>query len=275
MTAAGFEGHLDRGLDASTVGDWPEAVSQFRQAVALAPDNSVIHLQLGMALNLMGDAGAAMGHLAEAVRLDPELAQAHFTMGTLAERSGRDGEAIGHYMVAATHDSGVGETHHRLADALRRAGRFEASLPYYEQVVERSDARFGQAMALVQLRRFGEAREHLSVGMDRHPWEPAFALALARLLAAAPDGQIRDGQRALELVQTLAEELRTTAVAETMAMAHAELGQFPQAVEWQRLAMSVATEAGQSVAARQMSVNLALYLRGQPCRTPWRNDELE
>ncbi|MEE2637804.1 MAG: hypothetical protein VYE68_11300, partial [Acidobacteriota bacterium] len=100
-------------------------------------------------------------------------------------------------------------------------------------------------------------------------------LAVARLLAASPDDQLRDGVRVLALVQTLAEPLRTTAVAETLAMAHAELGQFVEAVEWQRLAMFVATDAGQSAAVQGMSANLALFLSGQPSRTPWRVDELE
>ena len=89
------------------------------------------------------------------------------------------------------------------------------------------------------------------------------------------DDQLRDGVRVLALVQALAEPLRTTAVAETLAMAHAELGPFVEAVEWQRLAMFVATDAGQSAAVQGMSANLALFLSGQPSRTPWRVDELE
>ena len=113
------------------------------------------------------------------------------------------------------------------------------------------------------------------MGVDRHPWEPAFPIALARLLAAAPDDTLRDGPRALALAEALAGRLRTTAVAETMAMAHAELGQVAGAVEWQRLAMSVAAEAGQSAAVQRMSANLARYLRGEPSRTPWQDDELE
>ena len=65
------------------------------------------------------------------------------------------------------------------------------------------------------------------------------------------------------------------AVAETMAMALAERGQFTQAVEWQRLAMSGATEAGHREVAQRMAANLALYERETPCRTPWRDDALE
>jgi hypothetical protein len=58
-----------------------------------------------------------------------------------------------------------------------------------------------------------------------------------------------------------------------MAMVLAELGHFDLAVDWQRLAMSAATRAGQAPVAQQMAVNLALYLRRQPCRTPWRDDD--
>jgi cytochrome c-type biogenesis protein CcmH/NrfG len=111
--------------------------------------------------------------------------------------------------------------------------------------------------------------------MDLHPDQPAFPHALARLLAASPDPQVRDGRRALDLVQALAEEHQMTSVAETMAMALAERGQFAQAVEWQRVAMSGATAAGQFEVAQRMAASLALYILQKPCRTPWRDDAPE
>ena len=269
--------HRARGLDASAVGDWPEALARFRQGLALAPDDPMLNWYLGMALHLSGDdAEAAVAYLAEAARLDPALtAQAHLTIGGVRERSGRGQEALGHFTLAAEHSPDGSEAHFRLAEALRRSGRVEASLAYYEQNLDRRDARLGLSLALVKLGRYREAHDRLLAGVERHPWEPAFPLALARLLAAAPDDALRDGRRALELAQALAERLRTTAVAETVAMAHAELGQFAGAVEWQRLAMSVAAEAGQSAAVQRMSANLAGYLRGEPCRIPWRDDELQ
>ena len=266
-----------RGLDAAAVGDWPEALARFRQALALAPGDPMLNWYLGMALHLSGgDAETALAYLAEAARLDPALtARVQLTIGAVREAGGRVEEAIGHYTLAASDSPGGGEAHFRLAEALRRSGRAAASLAYYEQVPHRRDARFGEVLALVKLGRYREARDRLLVGVDRHPWEPAFAIALARLLAAAPDDTIRDGTRALALAQALVERLRTTAVAETMAMAHAELGQFTEAVRWQRLASSVAAGAGQAAAAQRMGTNLARYLRGEPSRTPWQDDELE
>ena len=271
--------YWDLGLYAGVQGDWPQAVTQFRNAVQLAPDSPIIRLNLALALNYMGDARAALDQLEEVVRLDPQLARAHFTMGTLFERSGRDQEAIDRYTIAVTHDPNLGEAHLRLADALRRTDRLEASLSSYQRVLELEpdgeEARFGEAMALVRLTRHREARKRLRVAIDFHPEEPAFPLALARLLAASPDLRVRDGQQALDLVHALTEEHKTTAVAETMAMALAERGQFAQAVEWQRLAMSVETEAGHSEVAQRMAANLALYQRHEPCRTPWRDDAPE
>ena len=271
--------HWDLGLYAGARDDWPEAVRQFREAARLAPDLPVVRLNLGLALNRTGDARAALGQLEEAVRLDPRLAAAHFAMGTLYERSGRDEEAIERYTLAATHDAGHAEAHLRLADTLRRTGRIEASLTPYRRVVELEpdwrEARFGEAMALVRLARHPEALRRLRAATDRHPGEPAFPLAVARLLAASPDPRVRNGREALALAQALEAEHKTTAVAETLAMALAELGRFAEAVEWQRVAMSGAAAAGQAGASQRMAANLALYRLGRPCRTPWRDDDPE
>ncbi len=273
------QAYWDRGLYAGGQGNWPEAVRQFRNAVELAPDSATLRLNLAVALNHLGDVRAAMDQFEEAVRLDPQLAGAHFTMGTVFERSGRDQEAIDRYTLAVTYDPESAEAHLRLADALRRTDRLEASLSSYHRVIELEpdwkEARFGEAMALVRLTRHGEAVERLRVAMDLHPEEPAFPLALTRLLAASPDPQVRNGREALDVAQGLAEKHGTVPVAEAMAMALAEGGQFAQAVEWQRVAMSGATEAGYPEVAQRMAANLALYQRNQPCRTPWRDDEPE
>ena len=271
--------HWDLGLVAGARDDWPEAVRQFREAARLAPELPVVRLNLGLALNRAGEARAALDQLGEAVRLDPRLAAAHFAMGTLYERSGRDEEAVERYTLAAAQDPNHAEAHLRLADTLRRTDRLEASLAPYRRAIELEpgwrEARFGEAMALVRLARYPEAVQCLRAATNLHPGEPAFLLALARLLAAAPDSRVRDGSEALALARAVEETLKTTAVAETMAMALAELGRFAEAVEWQRAAMAGAAAGGQAEASQRMAANLALYRLGRPCRTPWRDDDPE
>ena len=271
--------YWDLGLYAGANGDWPEAVRQFRNAVELAPDDPTMRLNLGLALNRTGDARAAMDQFEEAVRLDSGLARAHFAMGTLFERSGRYEEATDRYTAAVAYDPRLGEAHLRLANVLRLTDRLDASLASYDRVLDLEptsrEARFGVAMALVRLMRHGEALERLRTSSDLHPDEPAFPLAAARLLAASPDPSVRDGQEALDLAAALAEAHDTTAVAETLAMALAELGRYEEAVQWQRRAMAGAAAAGRSDIAQRMAANLALYRRSTPCRTPWRDDDPE
>jgi tetratricopeptide (TPR) repeat protein len=265
-----------RGMQALDARNWNAAVENLRQAAALSPENAVIRLNLGTALSLAGDGAAASRELLEAVRLAPELAKAHFGLGLLAQDDGRWEEAIDRFSTAVRHQPDFVDAHYALAEALRRTGRAEAAVAHYRDVLRlnaaASQARFGHAMALVRLRRFADARSTLAEAVQMHPEQPGFSHALARLLAAAPDPQVRDGQRALMLMEPLAAQ-PGAAVAETMGMVSAELGRFDQAVEWQQRAIATAREGGQSDLAARMQDNLDLYRRRQPCRTPWREDD--
>jgi predicted Zn-dependent protease len=130
-------------------------------------------------------------------------------------------------------------------------------------------------MALVQLHRYEEARARLAEAMTRYPDRTVFAHELARLLAAAPDDSVRDGAKALALVQELlAKEQRTPDLGETMAMALADEGRYDEAVQVQRDLITGAERRGLHDVTGRLSENLALYERHQPCRTPWTDNEM-
>jgi hypothetical protein len=128
-------------------------------------------------------------------------------------------------------------------------------------------------MALVRLERYEDARDRLREAMSVYPDQPGFAHALARVLAAAPDDRARDGRSALELVQRLWAQQHTTALAETMAMALAEVGRFDEAAEWQRKAIAEAGREKRTTDLARLSSNLRRYEQRLPCREPWdKND---
>jgi tetratricopeptide (TPR) repeat protein len=163
-----------------------------------------------------------------------------------------------------------------LGDVLRSSGRFEASLAHYADAVRinprAAEARFSYAIALVKLRRYGDARAWLDASVDAQPDRPELAHALARLLASAPDPAVRDGQRALRMSRQLAAANGTTEVGQTMAMALAEVGAYRDASAVQRDVMDAARQAGAGAELRWMAANLQLYESGRPCRTPWPDD---
>jgi tetratricopeptide (TPR) repeat protein len=176
-----------------------------------------------------------------------------------------------------TNDPWYLEARFSLANALRRTGRVEESLPHYADVLRInpavSQASFGYAMGLVKLGRYGDARARLERDVKAFPEQPGFAHALARLLAAAPDDRVRDGRRANVILQGLLKQQRTPALAETMAMAQAELGRFTDAIAWQRTAMDLARASGRTEGMAHLSETLALYEARRPCRTPWTSDD--
>jgi tetratricopeptide (TPR) repeat protein len=266
-----------RGAEALAKRQWPEAVTELRKAIAIAPDNAFTRLNLGNALYQTGDAAGALEQFQTAVKLSPDLAKAHYGIGIVEEAAGRDREAILAFTTAVRIDAASVEAQMSLADALRRTGRLEDSLPLYEGVIRASpaisQARFGYAMALVRLKRYEEARDRLAEAVKTYPDQPGFAHALARLLAAAPDARVRDGRRAMTLMQELLKTQRTLEMAQTMAMTFAELGQYEDAVNWQRDALAAAKLAGRRDMTARLQENLALYESHQPCRTPWRDDD--
>jgi hypothetical protein len=70
----------------------------------------------------------------------------------------------------------------------------------------------------------------------------------------------------------LAHEARGVEVDELMAMTQAELGQFGEAVTWQREALAAAGRLGRPELVARLTAVLQRYERRQPCRTPWSDD---
>jgi len=267
-----------RGTQAMDDRKWTEAAALFREGLKVAPRDATLHQNLGTALYLAGDPRAAEAEFEEAIRLLPGYAKALFSLGVLMEERGRDADAIDRFSKAVASDPTMVNARASLADALRRSGKLDAAINEYSEIIKidpaASDARFGRAMALVRLRRFAEARSVLEDAVRVHPEQPGLAHALARLLASAPDDAVRDGPRALSMMQALEKNVApSVALIETMAMALAENGRFAEAVARQRQAIATATQARRADVATRLSENLRRYESNMPARTPWADDD--
>ena len=276
-TAGTFE---NSGLEALDRQEWPAAIEQFRQGLELDPDDPGLRHRLGTALFMTGDLNGAMAEFQRVVRTTPDYFPSHYSIGVLLQETGRHAEAVQRFRTALRHRPGDDAAHLRMAISLRHSGDPETSLSYYELVLRTNpdalEARFGYAMALVQLGRYREASDRLATAMGAFPQETSFAHALARLLAAAPDPAVRNGRRAMTLVEQVmaAEPEPTLDLGETMAMTLAELGRFGEAAEVQRALIGAADLARLAEVARRLTVNLRRYERGEPCRTPWPPDAM-
>ena len=260
--------------------EWEAAEAEFRQALELNPADPSLRHRLGTALVMQGDLEAALAEFERIVREVPDYHAAHYSIGVLLQGAGRHGDAVERFETALRYRPGDPEVSLRLAVSLRQSGNPAPALDHYQTVLDVNpnviEARFGYAMALVQLGRWREAFDRLETAVAAFPDEIAFPHALARLMVASPEDGIRDGQRALDLVEQLT-ELQTTPtidLGETMAMTLAELGEFTQAASIQRELIGAAEAAQLPALAGRLRVNLELYERNEPCRTPWPPDAM-
>jgi tetratricopeptide (TPR) repeat protein len=263
------------GVAALERGDSAGAAMYFRKGIEVAPDSASLHHRLGTALFLSGDASAGQQEFEAAIRIDPDFARAHYSLGVLMASMGRYQPAVDRLSAAVKSDPDYLEARLALADLLRQGGRPRESLPHYARIIatapDMEGARLGDALALVSLGQYRAARDRLLEAQKVHPNQPALVEALARVLAAAPDQQVRDGRRAVTLMQELVNRQPSPEAIEAMAMSSAEAGDYRQAVAWQGKAIAAAERTGRDPnVVKQMVENLRLFQQGKPCREPWR-----
>ena len=273
----GAKSYQEQGMVLGKSGRLDEAVEVLRKAVELDPSDPTGHLYLGMALTVKGEPRAGLESFLEVLQFDPAHQQAHLQAGSILAALGDDRRAVPHFEAALVSHADLVPARLRLGQALQRLNRQEDALVHYERVIEldpaNAGARLGRVFALVRLDRYAEARARLESDLEALPDQPAFQHALARLLAAAPDAAVRDGEQSMQIAMQLSQTMRNTDLAETIAMAHAELGGFADAVQWQRMAMETARRVGQARIESRMASKLSLYESRKPCREPWPDDD--
>jgi tetratricopeptide (TPR) repeat protein len=262
-----------RGGRSLEIGDWKDAAAQFRKGLDLDPSNAALRLRLGTALFQMGEVGGAQEQFERVLQVSPRYARAHYSLGIMAAAAGHHDEALRRLSSAVEFGPDDAAARVALAGLLRQDGRFQQALEQYAQArklePKRVDATLGYVVTLANLARYQEARDRLVEATTAYPDEPEFAHALARLLAAAPDDQVRNGRRALAMVQQLLKGQRSTALGETFAMALAENGLFDQAIQVQDDVIAANAQAGVADESQAMAANLRLYKSRKPSRTPW------
>jgi tetratricopeptide (TPR) repeat protein len=269
-----FEQRGDRAL---ARGDPAAAVIAFRRGVELSPDRAALKQKLATSLALTGDVKAALELYQQLLQQDPNFAEAHYSLGALLLGNGRPDLAIDRFAAAVHADPTYLQARLQLAHTLRQVGRLDRALVEYQGALSIdprvAEARLGYAISLARLGRWGAARAWLIEGRRAYPDRPEFSESLARLLAAAPDSNVRDGAQALDLARNLVSRSRSWSTLEAVAMALAETGEYTAAVSRQREAMDAyRRENGKSNVP--MADCLRRYERREPCRVPWSADPI-
>jgi tetratricopeptide (TPR) repeat protein len=264
----GERAHLILGRRAYDAGEFEEARAAFSKAVEAAPSSTESRVGLGMALAQIGNGASAIEQLQAALRLDPDNTTAHTTLGVIFLRLGRDPEALEHLQAAFRREPAE-ETAGPLIRLLLKLSRSDEALDVFSRArsfsLDDEATVLGLSILLADRGRYRDAIELLDSANRQFPDRVRTATTLTRLLAAAPDRTLRDGQRALTLATRVYEAERSPAHGESMAMALAELGRCQEAATWMQRATAEADRAGDIMTAARLRAESPRYA-GSTCR---------
>lgn len=272
--------HYNLGTALVDAGQRDQAIRHFTAALELAPDYNNARFNLANALGQAGRHAEALPHWQKLLDVEGDDHATRFYAAQTFHQLGRHAEAVDLLQGLVDEDPTRERAqkllvHARLgwASGLARDGNFDAAQTHYRAILDvdpgHREARFALTMALLLAERYPEAAQSLEDGTAQLPDDGALAHLHARFLATCPDDSLRDGTRALDLALRLFRPQPRPDVAETVAMAYAELGRFDDAVAWQERLIQEAERAGAGHMLPPLNTRLEAYRRGEPARAPW------
>lgn len=245
-----------------------EAVASYRRALALSPYHVQARMNLGITLLRMGKIDEAEVHLRRTVLDDPQAADAHSSLAVIFLRKGEQQQAIRHFQYAADIRPDVAACYN-LGSAQLQAGQVSEAIDSFLRALAASpahiDSHFSVGMAYASQGRQKAAVEHYQQALAADPNHLPSLNNLAWLLATSKEATLRDGARAVKLIEHALQLPGGSRLhlLHTLAAAYAEAGQYPQAAETARQALSLANTPA---LAQQLQVERAAYLAGKPWR---------
>jgi protein O-GlcNAc transferase len=160
-------------------GNAPEAISFYKQALAIRPDYAEIHANLSYALLTAGRADEALAACRRAVALRPDLALAWNNLGHILLSHNQYAEAADAFRQAIRLRPNLLEAAYNLGNALCAIGKNEEAITLYRQVIaQRPDfaqAHSNLATVLADLGQIERAMDCFEEGLRAQPCHPGLA----------------------------------------------------------------------------------------------------
>jgi tetratricopeptide (TPR) repeat protein len=271
--------HCNLGLALCRQGNPGEALPHFQQALAANPQCAEAHYGLGMVLDRGGQSAAAAAQFQQALDIRPTYPDAHNFLGVVLSKLGKTTEAIAQFRQAVQCKPDYAQALHNLGSLLRQQGNIDEALECYRRALE-IDPRYASAhinlgLALYQQQRYAEALAHWREALRLQPDQIPVLNQIAWALATCPDDAVRDGKTAVTLAQQALQLAGTPEplLLDSLAAAHAEAGQFAEAISTAEQARQKASNQGRTALVHSLDGRLKLYRAGVPFRRSGLPDE--
>jgi len=235
-------------------GEFKNAIEDYSEAIRRDPRLAIAYCSRGHAWSRIGEYDKAIADFDEFLRLKPSAADGYYGRGSARVQKSDFDKAItdlGHAI--------------QLAPGLANAYAVRGEAWFQQGEWEKAISDLDEAVRLVTKERAGFAKRTDRGADDINPMAPEALQAyqtLAMILGAAPDENLRNGTRSVELATAACEMSGWEDVdaLESLAAAYAECRHFQDSVRWQEKAVEVDPHD------EGLKAKLALYRAGNPFR---------
>jgi tetratricopeptide (TPR) repeat protein len=229
---------IDQAVKLENQGEYKQALTIWRQALELDPDDAKSHNDLGMNLYLLGSKDEAFQQLRESIRINPMLVEGHYNLGRFLLQEGHPDQAVPELERTLTLSPRFSSAQEALSAAFVALGKPEEALGMWHQV------------------------------LTLQPNNVAPLVGAARILATTTDDKFRNGVEAVTL-SSRANDLTSgtnPSVLDVLAEAYAAAGQFSQALTFANRALELTVAKGDDATAAAIRSRIQLYTTNTPYR---------
>jgi tetratricopeptide (TPR) repeat protein len=250
-------------------GKFAEAEAECRAALRLEPLHLPAMFSLATALHHQGKLDEAAEYYRRILALNPNLFPPHRFLGNILVAQGKPDEAIPQFRLALKIRPADADTHTVLGVVLLEKNRIAEAATQFSEAARLQPA---NAIANYHLALIHQARKETRAAiacfrkaLQAQPDWPESLNNLAWILAANPDPALRNGPEAVALAERACKltGYQEPLLVGTLAAAHAEAGQFTEAVNFAETARTLALAAGQKEVAQKNLELLELYRSGR------------
>ena len=281
--------------------EWDKALADYDESIRASPDDPLIYADRALAYAQAGKKEAARASFESATRLGPKVAWIFVEKGVFEQRQGRLREAVADFTAALHLDSQDRRALRQRSVAYHNADQLvdenadlttllmldprdefalehRADLENIRGDKERAEADYSDwirytqsATAYDRRARFfvrqgdyssalDDLREAATVGSVEH----SSFYGLAWMLATCPDASLRNGREAVEIATKACEATKweDSHCLDAMAVAQAENGNIPEAINYERQALALLSV--DPVMQRKMEARLVLFQKNKP-----------
>ncbi len=147
------------------LGNYQDAVSNYKEAAELAPNNDLYWYDVALALERMNKLIEAIPYAEKAVQLKPGRGTAHYMLGKLYAKLGRSADAIQELETCIHLEPQADASYYLLARTYRKLGNESKADEWSSELVQR------KAMRDQQVGLSGPASESISLLDAPTPWD--------------------------------------------------------------------------------------------------------